>query len=83
LAIHDLWLDVTREAGLNDLRRKEIITVALGQLAADLRGKGRSEALETMKQLAAQHNGEGWIMARKSAFNPKSDVAVRSHSPKR
>jgi amino acid transporter len=57
--IHDLWLDVTQEAGLNDLHHKEIITVALGQLAADLKGKGRTEALERMKKLAAQHNGKG------------------------
>jgi hypothetical protein len=57
--IHDLWLDVTQEAGLNDLHHKEIITAALGQLAADLKGKGRTEALERMKKLAAQHNGKG------------------------
>jgi hypothetical protein len=56
--IHDLWLDVTQEAGLNDLHHKEIVTVALGQLAADLKGKGRTEALERMKKLAAQHNGK-------------------------
>ncbi len=49
--IHLLWLDVTRERGMEDLHHKEIVTVALERLADEMKGVGRREMLERMRGL--------------------------------
>src|SRR5438128_2467796 len=49
--IHLLWLDVTRESGMEDLRHKEIVTVALTRLADEMKGVGRKAMLERMRGL--------------------------------
>jgi amino acid transporter len=49
--IHTLWLDATRERGIEDLHHKEVVTVALARLAEDMKGAGRKEALERMRGL--------------------------------
>jgi hypothetical protein len=49
--IHTLWLDATKERGIEDLHHKEVVTVALARLAEDMKGGGRKEALERMRGL--------------------------------
>ncbi len=47
--IHLLWLDVTKESGMEDLHHKEIVTVALARLADEMKGVRRKETLERMR----------------------------------
>ena len=49
--IHTLWLDATKEGGVEGLHHKEIVTVALARLAEEMRGAGRGEALERLRRL--------------------------------
>ena len=49
--IHALWLDATKEGGVESLHHKEIVTVALARLAEDMHGAGRAATLERMRSL--------------------------------
>ena len=49
--IHRLWLDVTKESDLDDLHHREIVSVALAQLAEETKGKERKETLQRMRAL--------------------------------
>lgn len=49
--IHDLWLDVMKEKGLEDFRHREIIAVALDHLAGEVKGDRREELLERLRDL--------------------------------
>ena len=49
--IHALWLDATKEGGVESLHHKEIVTVALARLAEDMNGAGRAATLERMRRL--------------------------------
>jgi len=49
--IHMLWLDATKEAGIESLHHKEIVTVALARLAEDMRGPARAATLERLRRL--------------------------------
>src|SRR5437660_7966693 len=46
--IHRLWLEVTHETGLENLRHKELVFAAVTHLAEDLRGK-RKQALTFLR----------------------------------
>ena len=47
--IHKLWLDVTHEPGLDDLRHREIVKVALDRLTRDLKEHTRGEVLDRLR----------------------------------
>src|SRR5205807_10555349 len=47
--IHKLWLDVTREKGLETVRHKEIVTAAVVRLADELHGERRKQVLEFLR----------------------------------
>jgi amino acid transporter len=49
--IHALWLDATRERGVESLRHQEVVSVALARLAEDMRGAGRAATLDRMRRL--------------------------------
>jgi amino acid transporter len=49
--IHALWLDATKEGGVEGLHHKEIVTVALARLAEEMKGAGRRDALERLRRL--------------------------------
>jgi hypothetical protein len=49
--LHTLWLDATKEGGVEGLHHTEIVTVALARLAEEMKGPGRGEALERMRRL--------------------------------
>jgi amino acid transporter len=46
--IHNLWLDVTRRGGVEDLHHWEIVTVALARLADELKGAARERTIDEM-----------------------------------
>ena len=50
-SIHKLWLDVTHEEGAEETHHKEIVTVALARLEADLNGDERRRVLEQLRKL--------------------------------
>ena len=56
--IHTLWLDATRERGVEDLHHTEVVTVALAALAAQMNGAGRRDALERMRGLLGKRPRE-------------------------
>jgi hypothetical protein len=43
--IHRLWLDMTHDAGGEDLHHKDVVTIALSRLERDLKGVKRGEVL--------------------------------------
>jgi amino acid transporter len=49
--IHKLWLDVTHEPGLENVRHKEIVTAGVMRLASELLGERRPQALESLRAL--------------------------------
>lgn len=49
-SIHELWLEVTQERGLEDLRHKEIVTVAIDRLNRDLHAEERADVLQVLRQ---------------------------------
>jgi hypothetical protein len=49
--IHALWLDATKEGGVEGLRHREIVTVALARLAEEMKGAGRDDALKRLRRL--------------------------------
>jgi len=49
--IHALWLDATKDGGVEGLHHKEIVTVALARLAEEMKGAGRTDALERLRRL--------------------------------
>jgi hypothetical protein len=55
--IHALWLDATKEGGVEGLHHKEIVTVALARLAEDMRGAQRGEALKRIRRLLGARLG--------------------------
>ena len=52
--IHALWLDATKEGGVEDLHHREIVTVALARLAEQLRGPDRAGTLERIRKVPGQ-----------------------------
>jgi len=49
--IHSLWLDATKEGGMDDLHHHEIVTVALARMAEELKGPCREDTLERLRRL--------------------------------
>src|SRR5260370_9405456 len=49
--IHKLWLDVTHERGLEDIRHNQIVIAALVRLADELHEDRRSQVLEFLRAL--------------------------------
>ena len=49
--IHKLWLDVTHEKGLADIRHKQIVIAALVRLADELNQNRRAEVLNFLRAL--------------------------------
>jgi amino acid transporter len=49
--IHALWLDATKDGGVDGLHHKEIVTVALARLAEEMKGAGRDDALQRLRRL--------------------------------
>jgi len=49
--IHKLWLDVTNERELEDIRHKQIVIAALVRLADELRGGRRKQVLDFLRSL--------------------------------
>ncbi|HKC65422.1 MAG TPA: APC family permease, partial [Pyrinomonadaceae bacterium] len=49
--IHRLWLDVTKESGLNDLHHREIVALALARLAEEIKGKERKRMIDGMRAI--------------------------------
>jgi amino acid transporter len=52
--IHALWLDATKEGGVEDLHHREIVTVALARLAEEMRGPSRAGTLERLRNVPGQ-----------------------------
>src|SRR5438093_4507444 len=52
--IHKLWLNVTQEAGVEELHHNEIVKIALGRLEQELSGKTRRELLDEMRTITRQ-----------------------------
>jgi amino acid transporter len=55
--IHALWLDATKEGGVEDLHHREIVTVALARLAEELKGPDRARTLERLRRVPASRTG--------------------------
>ncbi len=54
--IHQLWLDVTHEHGLENVRHKQIVVAALVRLADELNGERRKQVLDFLNKLKEGEN---------------------------
>ena len=50
--VHRLWLQITREAGLDKLHHHDILTEALTRFARDYAGRDREEILKTLRRVS-------------------------------
>src|SRR5476649_2354058 len=55
--IHNLWMDATKNGGVEDLHHREIVTVALARLAEELRGPERPATLERIGRMLGKRIG--------------------------
>ena len=78
--IHKLWLDVTREKGLEAVRHKEIVTAAVVRLADELHGDRRKQVLEFLRTLKT---GEIIKIKGKLPSNQQTDLASKTDEPKK
>jgi amino acid transporter len=69
--IHKLWLDVTHEPGLENIRHKHIVVAALVHLADELHNDHRPRVLQFVRALKAGESikttATGWRQRRKAA----------------
>lgn len=69
--IHKLWLDVTHEPGLENIRHKHIVVAALVNLADELHNDHRPRVLQFVRALKAGESikttSNGWRQKRKRA----------------
>jgi amino acid transporter len=54
--IHKLWLDVSHERGLENVRHKEIVTAAVVRFADELHGNRRSQVLDFLRRVKKREN---------------------------
>ncbi len=55
--IHDLWLDMAHEPGLQTLHHKDVVTYALDRLEQELKGPARAELIAQIRQSLSQQEG--------------------------
>ena len=52
--VHRLWLNITREAGLDDLHHHDILTEALTRFARDYAGRDKDDILKELKKTSGK-----------------------------
>jgi hypothetical protein len=65
--IHELWLDITRENGLDGVRHKDIVMLALGQLREQLKGGNRKKVINRFQFLKRKPHEGSTTIANKSS----------------
>jgi hypothetical protein len=59
LLVHRLWLNITRERGLDKLHHHDILTEALTRFARDYAGRDRDDILRELQKLTGHVGGDG------------------------
>jgi amino acid transporter len=54
--IHELWREVTRDSGLEEVHHADIVRLALDRLEGDLRGGARAHVIEELRRMALPGN---------------------------
>src|SRR5207248_11498882 len=61
--VHRLWLELTKEPGLDKIHHSDLVTLALTRLARDYTGRDRDEVLRTLRKgkdgTDGQNGGKG------------------------
>src|SRR6266567_4116723 len=70
--IHQLWLDVTHEHGLENVRHKQIVVAALVRLADELNGERRKQVLDFLHKLK---EGESVHLHLQSSAPPRGSAS--------
>ena len=70
--IHQLWLDVTHEHGLENVRHKQIVVAALVRLADELNGERRKQVLDFLHKLK---EGESVHLHLQSSAPPRAGAS--------
>ena len=73
--IHRLWLNITRESGLDSVHHHDILTEALTRFARDYSGHDREEILKGLRRASSRH-------ASGNEHNPpeRKEIAVDQHT---
>jgi hypothetical protein len=59
LLVHRLWLNITKERGLDKLHHHDILTEALTRFARDYAGRDRDDILRELHKLTGHLGGDG------------------------
>jgi len=80
--VHRLWLNITREPGLDKLHHNDILTEALTRFARDYSGQQREEILKQLRSVTGADPGSGIVEPRAIATTPAAkDADVSDGSP--
>jgi len=75
LLLHRLWLNITREPGLEKLHHHEILTEALTRFARDYGARDHDDILRELRRVSAEDSG-----GRAETLNPPPAPVVRRES---
>src|SRR5262249_50657092 len=85
--VHRLWLNITREHGLDKLHHHDILTEALTRFARDYAGRDRDEILKELRKISkgaaapvrtlSGHDGTGGAGGPKPAQSLVEDTAEK------
>ena len=74
--LHRLWLNVTREPGLENIHHHDILTEALTRFARDYGARDRGDILKELRRLNAADTAQ----ETSSTSNPAPSPVVRKES---
>ena len=75
--IHRLWLNITREQGLDAVHHHDILTEALTRFARDYAGHDREEIIKGLLRAAGRHTPGHQIQSGESG---QKEIAVDQHT---
>ena len=73
--VHRLWLNITRESGLDRCHHHDILTEALTRFARDYAGHDREDILKGLRRTAGRHAGP-----EHKGEEPEQEVVVDQHT---
>jgi len=71
--VHRLWLNITRETGLDAVHHHDILTEALTRFARDYAGHDRESILKELRRISGRHTGH-------HADSKREPVVVDEHT---
>jgi len=74
--VHRLWLNITREPGLDKLHHHDILTQALARFARECSGQEREEILKELRRVSSDDNTPGGDVIPRVIGGPPEDATA-------